>query len=214
MKNFLSFIHLIFTRFPFTLFTLTLLAVAAWVTETVTGKMTADVINRLGFAPRDLFNLDLWRMITSLLVTDGSRTFWLALLMVFITVGSAEWLAGTLHTILTFWGVHLLTLAIQSLLIVWPMHLFGFNITTALLLARDVGPSAGYFACFGLALYYIMKPWNWIISLIIFASLAVSFTQSLTSRPISILELSADMAHLIAFPLGWLSGLIKLAHRI
>lgn len=213
MKIILKFFRQAFTRLPFTLCMLALLLCAAWITETNTGKLSAYWINRFGFAPQDLLLLDLWRMITSGLITDGGKTFWMALLMVLIAVGSAEWFAGTLHTIVTFWGVHLLTLFVQSLLIVWPVHLFGIKINTALLLARDVGPSAGYFACLGLAINCLSKPLNWLIGVMFFAGLFITFLFSYLAQPLSILKFSANMAHLIAFPFGWLSGMIQFPHK-
>jgi hypothetical protein len=214
MKIMRKFIHRGITRLPFTLFMLALLLFAAWITETNTGKLSVYWINKLGFAPQDLILLDLWRMITSALITDGGRAFWIAISMVLITVGSAEWLAGTLHTVVTFWGIHLLTLLVQSLFIVWPAHLFGIKVGTALLLARDVGPSAGYFACLGLAINCLPKPWNWLGGVSVFVGLSVIFISSYLAQPISILKFSADMAHLIAFPLGWLSGMIQFPHKI
>jgi hypothetical protein len=209
MKFVRKFLHLAINRLPFTLIMLALLILAAWITETNTGKLSLYWINRLGFSPQDLFLVDLWRMVTSALITDGGRTFWIALWMVLIALGSAEWYAGTLHAIVTFWGVHLLTLLIQSLLIVWPVHLFSLNVSTALLLTRDIGPSAGYFACLGLAINCLPKPWNWLIGLMVLAGLFVVFFTSYLAQPVPILQLSADMAHLIAFPFGWLSGMIK-----
>jgi hypothetical protein len=208
MKSISVFIYRVFKRLPFTFFMLALLAWTAWITETDAGKLSIHWVNRLGYAPNDLLLFDGWRLITSALITDGARTFWLALLMILLAVGSAEWLTGTPHTFLTFWGIHLITLLIQTLLIAWPMHMMGLKIGTALLLARDVGPSAGYFACVGLTLNSISKPWNRLTGSIVLAWLFVNFILSLTNQPIVIVKMSADMAHLIAFPLGWLSGLI------
>ncbi|MCB0240566.1 MAG: hypothetical protein KDH08_18440, partial [Anaerolineae bacterium] len=62
-------------------------------------------LQRLGFAPVDLWLARWDGLLTSALVTAGGLMFWQALLFVALTVGAAEWLAGTLAAFLVFWGV-------------------------------------------------------------------------------------------------------------
>lgn len=194
-------------RLRFTLLLLAALGVAAVITNTQLQLLSARTLEKIGFAPRDIFALDLWRAFTSALVTNGGATFYLALGSVALFVGAAEWLAGTGRTAATFWGMHLLTLVIESVFVALPLHLSGDPLGTALVAARDVGPSAGYFACLGLALMSLkMKPALRATAIVgMFAALVVAALFPVASAAEEVRELSAGIAHLIAFPLGVLA---------
>jgi hypothetical protein len=118
----------IIRRIPFTLTMLLLLGLAAILTNTQVTSISAEWLDRLGFAPVDLFALDLGRLFTSALVTSGGRVFWEALGMVAFAVGLAEWLTDPLRAALTFWGVHLSTLVIESLIVVFLLHFLGMTL--------------------------------------------------------------------------------------
>jgi hypothetical protein len=200
-------------RLPFTLVSLAGLSLVAVLTNSRLGDLPRQWFSRLAFAPRDLWLIHWERLITSALVTNGGRAFWQALGMVALTAGAAEWLAGTRRAALTFWGVHLATLLVYSLLIVVPLHALGSSLGTALYLARDVGPSAGGFGCLGLACARLPQPWRWIGGGAIVGGLAVAlFLAASTTQ--SAVVISADLAHLLAFPLGWLSSLIGRRHGV
>lgn len=194
----------ILQRFPFTLTMLVLLCIIGILTNTHTEALSADWLNRLGFAPLDLLALDLGRLFTSALVTNGGWIFWEALGMVAFSVGLAEWCTGTHRTALTFWGVHLSTLVLESLVIALPMHWVGITIGSLVSLSRDVGPSAGYFGTLGLVSTHLKYPWNLVSGGLIFLGLQVALL--IVSGRINLgMNLSANLAHLIAFPLGWYS---------
>ncbi len=191
-------------RLPFTLVLLLILSAVALWTNTHSGRLSPGLLRRFGYAPRDLW---VWRwdmLITSALVTNGGRAFWGALLMVMLAVGTAEWRVGTWRTTSTFWGVHLLTLLLESggaLL----SDQAGW-IETAVLRVRDVGPSAGYFACLGLALATLRRPWRWLAALLIYIVLIVVLFLPPSAGQSVVVKRFADAAHLIALPLGWLSA--------
>lgn len=197
----------------FTIVTLVALIIAAMLTDTQLAPITAATIRRLGFAPRDLWELALWRAFTSALVTNGGPTFALALLSVAVFVGTAELRTSSATAALVFWGGHLATLLIESLLVALPLHLSGIALGTALAEARDVGPSAGYFACLGLAIgTFAPRARRW---LAIAVSGALIFMVVSTSGSLSwmALELSASVAHLIAFPLGYAGACLRRRKR-
>jgi hypothetical protein len=194
-------------RLPFTLITVAVFGLVAVLTNSHVGELPRQWFNRLAFAPRDLWLIRWPRLITSVLVTSGGGAFWQALAMVALTTGAAEWLAGTRRAALTFWGVHLTTLLVQSLLIAVPLHTLGSSLGTALYLARDVGPSAGSFGCLGLACARLPRPWRWISGGLVLAGLVTVFLLAVFTGQEAI-AVSADMAHLLAFPVGWLSLLI------
>lgn len=124
------------------------LIIVGQITNTYFDEITHHWLRRTGFAPNDLWYWRLERMVTSAFVTVGGKVFWEALLMVAACVGLAEWLTGWRRTAATFWGVHVLALVLLSAIISISVHqlgAFGMDAETV----RDVGPSAGYFACLG-----------------------------------------------------------------
>ncbi len=144
-------IHALLRRIPFTLTMLAGLFAAALVTNTVFQTITHHWLNRLGFAPNDLWYGRLERIVTSAWVTSGGMVFWQAVFFIAFAVGLAEWQTGWKRAAVTFWGVHVLTLILLSFLLSLAgnsLRSFGLKASE---LARDVGSSAGYFACLGLA---------------------------------------------------------------
>jgi hypothetical protein len=200
-------------RLPFTLISLVVLSLVAVLTNSHVGDLSRQWFNRLAFAPRDLSLMRWPRLITSALVTSGGGAFWQALGMVALTTGVAEWLAGTRRAALTFWGVHMVTLLTQSLLIAVPLHALGSSLGTALYLAHDVGPSAGSFGCLGLACARLPRPWRWAGGGLVLAGLVTVFLLAVFTGQDAVV-VSADMAHLLAFPVGWLSSLIGCRHDV
>jgi signal transduction histidine kinase len=207
MKSINSFLQ----RLPFTLLTLAGLIIAGLVTNTYFQEISKHLLNRTGFAPNDLWYWRLERMFTSAFVTSGGIIFWEALFFVVFTVGLAEWMTGWKRTAATFWGVHLLALILLSLILSLAAHHLRTIGLEASELARDVGPSAGYFGCLGLVSARLKHPWNWVsgsILLIVFATML--FTPAAIGESAK-LKFSADLAHLLAFPLGWLFGRIDVS---
>lgn len=191
-------------RFPFTLIMLVFLILAAFLTDTHTGQLSAAWLDRVGFAPTDLLALDMERLFTSAVVTSGGSAFLQALGMIAFAVGLTEWRTSSRRAALTFWGIHLLTMFLVSFIISLPLHRAGVRVGSLVALSRDVGPSAGYFGALGLVIITLKKPWHWIVGGAILAGLVFSML-TISSKDSLGMELSADLVHLIAFPLGWLS---------
>jgi len=107
---------------------------------------------------------------------------------------------GTWRTMLTFWGVHLATLLIQSLLLAVPARHLDVLWINVLNMEHDVGPSAGYYGCLGLICQKQSEPRRRLLLAIIGGILISRLVwTALTTRRT---PLAADIAHLIAFPLG------------
>ena len=191
-------------RIPFTLIMVGLLLLVAWGTHSYFQDLARVWVNRLGFAPSDFWFFRWERLILSALVTSGGTIFWLALGMVTVTSGIVEWRCGSGRAALTFWGVHLVTLLLESLLFLLPLHQLGFTQARALFFSRDVGPSAGYMASLGLITTFLPKPWRWVAFGAILAFLVISLFLPARSGVTPAIKLADDLAHLIAFPLGWM----------
>ena len=202
MKTVLHFLR----RVPFTLIMLAGLFIGALVTNTYFQSITHRWLNRTGFSARDLWYLRLGRLFTSAMVTVGGRVFWEAVLLVALFVGLAEWRSGWKRAAATFWGVHLLALMLLSLIISLSVHQLRAFGLEASLVARDVGPSAGYFACLGLLSAQLKRPWNWVSGGVLFAMFVIALFMPAAAGESAHLKFSADLAHLLAFPLGWLSS--------
>ena len=195
-------------RVPFTLLILTGMTLVAVSTNTTVEVISHHWINRLGFSPNDLWYWRVERIVTSALVTVGGNVFWEAILMVAVVVSTAEWLTGWKRTAATFWGVHLLALVLLSLIVSLTEHQLRSIGLEADLLARDVGPSAGYFACLGLVSAQMKRPWNLISGAALFAMFVITLFLPAAAGESAKLKFSADLAHMLAFPLGWLGSLI------
>jgi hypothetical protein len=190
-------------RIPFTLVMVGLLLLIAWGTQSFFQELARTWVSRLGFAPRDFWFFRWERLLLSALVTSGGSIFWFALVMVGFTSGVTEWMCGSWRAVLAFWGVHLVTLVLESLMFLLPLYQLGFTQARALFFSRDVGPSAGYMGSLGYATTFLPKPWRWVA----FGSIIVFLLVSLFLPPrpgeTQAVKLSADLAHLLAFPLGW-----------
>lgn len=196
-----------FSRVPFTLAMLVLLAFAGLLTNTYFEQISKHWLNHIGFAPNDLWYGRLERIFTSAVVTSGGEVFWQAVILVAIFVGTAEWTSGWKRAAASFWGVHFLTLVLLSLYISVSVHALNNIELEAQELARDIGPSAGYFSCLGLVSARLRRPWNWISGVILLVGFAgvLFLPPGLGVDPL--MKYSADLAHLLAFPLGWFSSL-------
>jgi hypothetical protein len=194
------------SRLAFTLFMLVGLIAGALVTHTGFQLISTDWLNRVGFSPNDLWGGQVWRMFSATFVTLGEISFWGSFLLAGILVGLAEWQTGWRRTAATFWGVHMLTLLLLSLIIslaASQLRALGLDASTA---TRDVGPSAGYFACLGLVSSRMKPPWNWVSKLAILLILIIILFLPVAAGENARINFSANLAHLLAFPLGWLSA--------
>lgn len=207
-------IHTYLARIPFTLVMLFGLLMAALFTNTYFEQITRHWLNRTGFAPNDLWYWRLERLFTSAIVTSGGKVFWEALLFTAFTVGLAEWINGWKRAAATFWGVHLLTLILMSLIISLSLHQLRAMGTEASEVARDVGPSAGYFACLGLVSARLKRPWQWISGITLFAIFVSAFFTPSALGESAKVKFSADLAHLLAFPLGWFSSFVRSSSKL
>jgi hypothetical protein len=185
----------------YTLFISGLLLTAAIVSGSLTHSLSPTWQDRLGFAPQDLIIPHWDRMFTSALVTSGGKGFWPAFGAMVSLVLIAEWLSGTLRAALAFWISHLGASIGGSLLTWLAVQLTRSALLDEIYTLRDVGPSAGYFGCMGLIVAQLPRPWKHWVGLAIMVSLIAGMVYSAHYGPT--IDVSAGLAHLVAFPLGW-----------
>lgn len=198
-------------RYPATLVLVLALAAAALATGTVAGGLPQRLLNRFGFAPTDFWAVDLGRMFSSALITRGRGVFAGAVIMVIVAVGSVERRAGSRWAMGTFWGAHLWTLLLMSLTLRPDDLVVRTSLAERMAILRDVGPSAGYLGCLGLALATVpSRRVRWAVALLVVCGLAGDFLGWIPVDAGLARDLSADLAHLIAFPSGWIVGEIAM----
>jgi len=195
-------------RVPFTIVMLVAIAAVGLTTATHFDRLAPSLLRRFGFAPFHLHTGDLVRLLTSAFLTLGGWSFYRSLAMIAVCVGLAEKRVGTWRTVLAFWGVHLATLLIQSLLLAIPSRHLDVLWINLLHTEHDVGPSAGYYGCLGLVCQKQSEPRRrWLLAIIGGILLARLIWTALSPHRHS--PLAAEIAHLIAFPLG-----VALAKRL
>jgi hypothetical protein len=163
-------------------------------------------LQRVGFAPRDLATRRVDRLFTSAFFTHGHGTLWRALALILLFVGWTEWKHGSRRTAATFAGVHLGTVVLLGAAILALRHAGAIWPWMEYPMARDVGPSAGYIGCLGLSCARLETPRREIALAAVMAVLVIAPWAPALSPESADAKLSADLAHLIAFPLGWLSS--------
>ena len=185
----------------FTLLISGLLLTTAIVSGSLTHSLSPSWQDRLGFAPQDLFTPHWDRMFSSALVTSGGKGFWPAFGATVSLVLIAEWLSGTRGAALAFWIAHL-GASIGGSLLTWLAAQFSNStMLNEIYTLRDVGPSAGYFGCIGLIFAQLPRPWKYLAGLAIMAGLIGGMIYSAYYG--HTIDVSAGLAHLVAFPLGW-----------
>lgn len=156
----------------------------------------------LGFAPKNLLDFQWHRLFTSLVLTAGEWKFIASFVMLGFCVGSVEKAYGTWRVFLLFLASHLAVLLTFSAVVLVATFTFQSDWATRLATTRDIGPSAGYYGCLGA----ILTRWPFKISLpgfaLIIIVLVLRLSMSASRMPDDASVFSADLAHLLALPLG------------
>ena len=182
-----------------------ILIAGAAVSQSFHGPISDEWCHRWGCSP-ELFRQGQWyRMLTSLPFTAGGAKFYLSLFMLIGCVGVVEYRIGAVRTLLAFLGFHLITLLTLCTAITLAS---GMGIAWAKTLenAPDVGPSAGYYGCLGLVTALVDTKLRRFILLGVLLALGIRVGWSGMHLPQAAQTLSADLAHLVAFPIGFITG--------
>lgn len=186
----------------FTLSMLAVLVVAGVYSHSHLGTLDTVFYERMGHSAHLLWLGVLHRILTSVVFTSGGWQFYSSLAMFGLSVGWLEWQCGTLTTVLVFFDAHVTTLALMFLGMALENWIVQSQPGSLLWFTRDVGPSAGYYGCLGLAvMMQSTAPRNAII-IAILSVLILRFGYSAYHLHESARTMSADVAHLIAFSMG------------
>jgi len=189
-------------RLPFTLTMLTILVSAGIYGRSHIGLLDENLHRSAGYSMRLMIEGQLHRAFTSLFFTAGGWRFYSSIVMFASAVGYVEWTFGPLRAMATFFAVHLTTLAVMTLGVLVTSAISETHRGNLLWHVQDVGPSAGYYGCLGVAIVALAPPMRWPLVTAIVVVLCLRTTWSFIHLPEDGRVLSADIAHLIAFPLG------------
>jgi len=134
-------------------------------------------------------------------VTSGGLGFWLPYGAMIGLISIAEWLTGTRRTALAFWLSHLGACVGEAVFTGLAIQFFNSTMLNNVHSLRDVGPSAGYFGCIGAITAHIPRPWRYLVGVAIIAALVGGMIVS--AQRGATVEVTAGLAHLLAFPIGW-----------
>jgi membrane associated rhomboid family serine protease len=190
------------TRYPFTTAATLLLLGFAVSSQSIWQPLDVSWREWLGFAPTNLLDFQWQRLLTSLFLTAGSWKFLASLVMLTVCVGLAECCYGTLATMKLFLTTHLLVLITISVIVVLLATCISSPAFLALAKGRDIGPSAGYYGCLGALLLSLPSTTKRVVFLFVWSILLVRLAVSMTNLPEDAAVVSADIAHLLALPLG------------
>ena len=178
-------------RVPFTTGMLIALIVAGIYGRTHVGPLAVGVERTVGYSIRLFLDGDWYRLFAAVFFTVGGWRFYASLAMLTLGSGIVEYVFGTGRAWLTFFAVHVATLAVVAVAVAMPLAWLDTARGELLMTARDVGPSAGYYGCLGLAVLLV---------------LAARLSWSTVLLPEQGRLMSADLAHVVAFGLGRLSS--------
>jgi len=125
--------------------------------------------------------------------------------MISVCVGTLERQSGSWIAAGSFLIAHLVTLLIQSGILLgihaWIDQDWSLEWSRTL----DVGPSAGYYGCLGVAIFRWTNTKRWRIALVILSILMLRWLATATIKPYGS-QFQSDIAHAIAFPVGLTLG--------
>ena len=192
------------TRLPFATSMVVALIATGVYGQTHLGPLDAQTHSRVGHSPHSLWKGQWQTVVTSVLFTANGWHFYVSLAMMAIAISWVELTCGTWIAIGTFVGIHVVTLLVMSIGIATSIALVESHRGNLLWFSKDVGPSAGYYGCLGLAITSLQPNWFWLTLVAIMVMLLARIGWSSYHLVDEGRLMSADIAHLIAFPLGLL----------
>ena len=174
---------------------------------TWSGPLAETARTVFGHSPLHIANGSWGRILSSLFITGDPIHFFQAFAMILFCVGILELQSGSWLAAASFLSVHLLTLLIQSGILLSVHAWFDHGWTHEWSSALDVGPSAGYYGCLGVAIFRCSSARRGWIIVAVLSVLLLRWMATATFQQDGA-QFQSDMAHAIAFPLGLALGRI------
>lgn len=186
-------------RVPFTLVMLLGIATVGVLSGSATNEIAPDVLNRWGFALRDLWQGTWYSLITEVWFTHSAFMYWGILGFVVLSIGAYEWRAGTRRSLLLYWLTDIGGTLIVTLCFVLPLYLAKTDLGLTLAFSDDVGMSGGGFGSIGGSVHLLSLP----LRRSAFAGVLLYLVMHL----VVVADLSSDILHIVTFLMGfWLDG--------
>jgi hypothetical protein len=182
-----------------------LLVMESLVHGTWSGPLAGSVRDLLGHSPFHMANGAWGRILSSLFITGDPIHFFLAFAMILLCVGTLERQSGFWITACSFLVAHLSTLLIQSGILLSIHAWLDQAWTSEWSRTLDVGPSAGYYGCLGVAIFRWKNSNRRWIAFVVLSILLLRWVVTATINPNGS-QFQSDMAHAIAFPFGLAFG--------
>ena len=192
-------------RYPLTLLLASLLVAVGLTSQSINHNLDVEWCRDWGSSPALLVGGHWHRLLTAILFTAGGDKFLASFVMLLLCVGAAERQFGTIRAAVVFLGTHIATLLLM-LLIISETQRAGFTWGHSLYHACDVGPSAGYYGCLGWVVASCKPRLRYLLFAGIMAYLTARIYWSAQGMPATVQTCSADLAHLLAFPIGFLTA--------
>lgn len=122
--------------------------------------------------------------------------------MLAVCMGAVEFAQGSLIAMLVFMGTHVATILLMLGGVLMLNRLTESHRGNLLWYTRDVGPSAGYYGCLGFAIVGLWPNQLMLITTAMISWLVLRLGWSTYHLIDEGQMMSADVSHLIAFPLG------------
>ena len=196
---------ILFKRLRFTLALAAAIAAVALATGTATGRLSDGLLDHVGFAPSDLAaGRAFFTIFSSSVFTAGGTYFFRILFGISLPmVGWCEWRIGSRRTVVVFVVGHVAVLLLFSGMVAAAGRL-GFDPLAGLWSVKDVGPSAGGYACLGAAVASLRRPGvrlGGVVAAVVWLTVLLLYRYE--QSPAGDAMLSADVAHLMAVPAGY-----------
>jgi hypothetical protein len=186
-------------RFAYTIFMEAAILLVALNGGVVTGKLSAAAASRWGFGFHNLWEGKFYTLLSAPFLVRNLGMLVGILLFLAVSVGIYEWYAGSQKTISVYWLTNLAAF-LGAGLIGYILYRSGSALGRDIFFKSDVGPSAGAFGCIGAWTKRSRPCRSWV-----FYGILAYLLGKLVIFP----EFFSDLAHLIAFPLGYaLDGLM------
>jgi hypothetical protein len=188
--------------FPVTIAIALLVATLGLANETWWANLASETRVSFGQSPQHVIDGSWYRLVTSLPITGDPSHLRSSLVMIILCVGWHEVRYSWSKTVIVFLSAHFLTMLIESV-ILNSLHWMGSGPVSPLLIAHDVGPSAGYYGCLGSCIYYLPARLRYPFGLAICVWLVLRWTISSTGASYSSMDVRSDLAHWITWLIGY-----------